>query len=629
MGFETDKNKIDKAYRDGDPLISDYEYDETFGVNASDMESVSEFKSKVKHGVFMGSLNKVSLFDEHGQYARREFRKWWTGFEPSPITVASWKYDGLSCELIYKNGRFKKAISRGDGVYGEDITDQVMQMENFKIVISEYFTGSLKAEIVMRKSSFSRYLEETTDKILYANERNGAAGAVRANRNCEYLSLMYWGVDEGDRYMMDIYAFTTLEDLGFTGVEYVEFSSLKEFDNVYEKMLDIRQTLDFLVDGLVVSIDDSDLKEHVGFDSRKRPKFRIAVKFPSPSAETTIKDIEWAMGKNGTITPVGIVEPVDLGVTVERVSLANIDKMKEKRIMIGDRIILRRAGDVIPFCEKNLTEHENYKVLYPEKCPTCETLTKVKGAFLICPNLNCPARAIGNIEKWMNKMKEHFRITNTIGRERIRELYHNKTISDVADMYELTVVQLVEDLSRCGIKLAENILKFQHYKVIPLDIFMSALNVGGIGKSIWKMMIDNSPYNTIEKIIEISEWRDIYQRKIEGLGEVRCIEMFEGIKANKELIKKLLSVGITPIHEKETVKRTGITGFNFVITGTFSMNRIEMIEFIQKNGGEVKSSVSKKVDYLVAGDNTGKTKLTKAKSLNVEIITEKQLIDRV
>lgn len=609
------KETADIAYRSGNPLMSDKDYDEKFGINASDMDT-PDFENKTKHKCLMHSLKKIKIdFDGDTPDLSKLFS--WMG---DNLVVASWKYDGIAVELQYENGKFDKAVTRGDGHYGEEITKNVMKMNNFVSKISNMFSGSVKAEIVMCHDDFKEYLETTNDKKPYDNPRNGASGAAREStgRNCKFLTLKCYGIEMNPYCVGDIDTFMTLEGFGFKDVHYKVIKNHQELAQTYTDMLTKRNTLNFEVDGIVLSIESADEKEELGF-SGGRPNYRIAAKFPPQSKVTKIKDIVWQVGKSGHITPVAVIEPADLGVKVGRATLANMNKMNELKVHIGDFIIVSRRGDVIPHVEKNLTEHENYRINYPKQCPVCENDTFIDGAFLICSNIDCEARKIGDINHWLRKIKDHYKI-HCMGPETVDQLFEKGIIEDVPDLYELTTNMLIENLDRCGIASASNMLRFQLYKKIPLKLFLDGLNVPDIGGSIWEWII-NAGYDSIEKIEGLTII-GLANEGIEGISELRAESIVAGFQDKLDLVHDLICVGVEPFFEKSKAIDSPITGKVFVITGTLTMDRSQMEGIIKQYGGIVKSGISKKVDYLVIGKNVGATKTNKADKLGVPMITE-------
>lgn len=616
--FKVKKSDADSAYRDGNPIMSDAEYDKVFGLDASDMDTeVVSNLSKATHNVFMHSLSKLDVTNGF-----ENIRKWCG----NSTLIVSWKYDGLAVELIYKYGKFQKAITRGDGSVGEVISDAVMKMKNFHKNLDADFTGSLKAEIIMKKSDYATYLQHTLDKNPYSNTRNGASGAARSTdtRNAKYCSLMYYGVQEDNPYETDYNQFVSLK--GWVDDVVFNTASRNTIEDVYRQMSEQREELDFDVDGIVVAKNSSDTKEVLGFDSRNRPRFKIAVKFPYYEKETILRNIIWSNGKSGHVTPVAEFDTIDLGALVSRASLANLNIMnsiwKAKTPRVGDVIMVSRRGDVIPNIESLLRQGNGSTLTPPKQCSVCGVELKVNGPFLVCVNDSCASKSVGNIEHWLNKIKDHFRV-HCMGPETVAELFQLGVIKDVDCLYKLTPSDLMSSLQRCGVRLAKNMLNFQECKHIPLHIFMGALNIENIGTRVWSTFIENTKYKSLADILELTVGK-ILAENVEGIGESRANAMYVGLCNRRELVHRLLDLGLIVAEASKVVsKNTPITGKSFCVTGTLSLDRLAFEGKIKDMGGIVKG-VSKKLDYLIVGNLPGMTKLDKAEKYNIKMITEEE-----
>lgn len=613
--FKIKKSDADKAYRDGRPIMSDAQYDETFGINASDMDTPSSL-NKARHRVFMHSLSKLSVVDGFDKICN------WCG---NNTMIVSWKYDGLAVELIYQDGKFQQAITRGDGNVGEDITHNVVRMKNFHPEIDD-FSGSLRAEIIMKKSDYKIYLAETHDKNPYSNTRNGASGAARssAGENSSYCTLMYYGVDDDNPLESDYTQFVALK----MWVDEVVFNTAtrKNIADIYKQMSEQREDLDYDVDGIVVSINSPDVKEALGFGSGNRPRFKVALKFPYYQKETTLRKIVWQNGKSGHITPVAEFDPIDLGVTVTRASLANLNVMqaiwKAKMPRIGDVLMVSRRGDVIPNVESLIKAGDGDILQTPTQCTVCGSKLEVNGPFLVCANKSCGSRSVGNLEHWLSKMKDYFRI-HCMGPETVSELFEKGVIKDVDDLYKLTVPDLVQSLEKCGTRLAKNMLNFQDYKKMPLHVFMGALNIESIGTRVWETFIENSQYKSIDEILSLSVTK-ILRAGVEGIGESRANAMYVGICDRRDMVHKLIDLGVcAEAVVKNANTNLAIAGKSFCVTGTLTIDRIAFEGMIKDLGGLIKG-VSKKLDYLIVGNLPGVTKLDKAEKYNIKMITEEE-----
>lgn len=629
LGFKISKAEADKQYRAGTPVLSDAEYDAMFGADASDMDTPIDTSNleKCKHSTFMHSLSKLSCVGQDGSVDFSKITKW-CGDQK---LIVSWKYDGLAVELVYDSGKLVRAITRGDGDVGENITANVVKMQNVRLTLDEEFTGSVKAEIVMKTTDFTKYREQTTDKTPYSNTRNGASGAARSSssKNCEYCTLMYYGVDEDDEFEADYSQFATLKRWYRNVVFHT--TTADGLPALYKKMLEEREELNFDVDGIVVSINSPSEKKQLGFDTRKRPRFKVAIKFPFSSVETTLQRIIWSSGRGGHITPVAKFNEIFLGVNVSKASLSNLDSIEKiwgtEKPRVGDVICVSRRGDVIPKVEHLVRRSEDGAELeYPTSCLVCGDMLHRDGPFLTCLNTQCNTRRIGNIEHWISKLKDHFRFYS-MGPETIDQLYSLGLVSELPDLYTLDAKTLTSRLERCGSRLAANMLAYQEFKQMPLHIFLGALNMPEIGTTMWKLFVKNSKYKTIEQIMELAldDRADslILAENVEGIGSSRAIAMAEGLYEWEPTIRTLLRLGIEPKPEIPVVKvQSPITDKSFCITGTLSKDRPVFEADIRALGGITKSGVSKKLDYLIIGDLPGNTKLTKAENLGIPIITE-------
>lgn len=613
---QTRKKEADQAYERGEPIMTDQDYDSEFGLNASAMDSPQEDTgwNKFTHiNVHMHSLNKV-------QFA--SFQDW-VNSHPCSHYTCTWKYDGLAIALYYENREFIRAVTRGDGKVGDDITANVRKMQNLPLTLPDDWSSDqvvIKAEIVMRYSSYSLYLQETSDSKPYANTRNGAAGAAKSHdgRNCKYLTIIPYeivdGTPRGEPYMMS--SLTIAFD--YTPDFYV-YRTYHELEEKYYELNKTRTTIDFAVDGMVVCVSDPELKTK--YDSQGMPEFKVALKFPPLMKESTIIKIEWSMGRSLTLTPVAIIEPIDLGVNVQRVSLANVDNVINMKINPGDRVLVSRRNDVIPYIEKNLNPRPRPAIIILE-CPICNGSAKIIGKFLKCVNPSCPALEIGNTEKWISEIKKHFK-TKGLGPEGIEAIYDSGLIASTPELYTLNPDELAACLSNTNNKKAENMLEFQNHKEIPLHVFLAGLNISGLGKSIWNIVID-AGFNTLDKLTTMQAFMIMH---LDNIGAERADLMVKGLVAKADLISSFASVGVKPICAKPAPIVEGkLKGKSFCITGVLSKPRGVIEDTIRDHGGTIKSGVSKGLDYLVAGANVGATKTTKAQKYGTAVIDEHTLV---
>lgn len=644
MGFKISKELADKRYRDGNPIVSDQRYDQLFGSEASDMDTPS-VTNKVKHSFFMGSLSKLSCVNSEGELDVDTILRNFGG----SLLVATWKYDGLAVELKYQNGTFTQAVTRGDGEWGEDITDSVRKMKNLVLSIPKEFTGSLRAEILMLKSDYQTYISTTKDKNPYTNPRNGASGAARSHNgnNCRFCTLKYYGVNDG-LWGSERMVFRLLEECDvispgeyaycFADPVIAEQMTSLSLASVYECMASGRSDMDFEADGMVVCVNSPGQKQDMGVDTRGRPRYKVAIKFPSNAKETTLRDIEWSVGKGSHITPVAIFDEIDLGVNVTRASLANLDVIKKlwngETPRTGDVILVSRRGDVIPKVEGVVSSCETGTPLeVPTECAGCGGMTSYDGPFLICPNPSCGTRKLGDILKWIEELKAYFRFTG-IGPETIEKLYDCNLVTDICDLYRVDIRSVMGALDLKGTdsepsKMAQNILTYQEFKEIPLIVFLGAFNTPDVGTSLWSMFVKNTKFNSLDHILSINAGNseidaEFFETEVEGLGKTRKDLMYQSIERWRGTIGELLLLGVKvpPYIPATPCAVTPISGKTFCITGGLTKERPAFEAYIQSLGGIPKGGVSKKLDYLIIGDLPGSTKLDKAEKYGIKIINE-------
>jgi DNA ligase (NAD+) len=610
------KIKADKAYEAGKEIMTDQEYDQEYGVNASALvvPDISPWK-KHKHDIQMPSLFKVNVITPENKINLSDVHVWLEKHASKQYTVSP-KYDGTAIKIYYENGKLVRAVTRGDGNIGEDCTRNVLKARNVLPEISDVYVREVLGEVVLPRSTFKKHLTE-----IYANPRNGAAGALKdfKGKHAKHLSIRYYGVISEDVSLdSEIKKFRLLKTLGFKAVQFAVVANYDELRAYYLKLHKGRFEADYDTDGVVIKVNRASLQQKMGYRPDGKAKYACAIKFPYIQKTTIVKEIEWSLGNSGNFTPVAIVKKVDLGVDVRRVSLANLDIMKGLQISIGDEVVVSRRGDVIPKIEKNNTKHENWTLDYPVKCSVCKESTIIDGPQLLCSSPTCPSRYLGDLYKWSAKIKDHFKVKG-LGPERIYQMYQAGLIKTPADLYKLKPEQLIGKIEGVKEAAAENILEFQKHTKIPLDLFMSALNIPHIGQSIFAFLI-SAGYDTLEKMLKMSHYE---LAAVDNLGDIRANLILTWMKKKSDVIKSLLE------HlelEKPKAPKTGkLNGQTFLITGTLSKPRHEIEGMITDKGGKIASGVSKNLNYLVCGEKAG-SKLEKAQKLEVAILNEEQLI---
>lgn len=633
------------------PEISDYEYDMMYAELCRLESEHPEFYDpasptqrvggkaldkfeKVTHNARMDSLSDVFSFEELGDFLVRVKQT-----VKAPVYSVEPKIDGLSVALRYENGVFVQGATRGDGITGEDVTQNLKTVFSIPLRLSEPLSLTVRGEVYMPRRVFEKINARRLEagKPLMANPRNAAAGSLRqldpkitAERK---LDIFVFNFQQGQLYpdghepLTHSETLDRLSELGFTVLqERIQTSDRKEIIAHIRKLGDMRDDLEYDIDGVVIKIDSLADRVSLGYGTNT-PKWAVAYKFPPEEKQTRLEDIEVAVGRTGVLTPTAILAPIRLaGTTVSRATLHNLDFIRERDIMIYDTVTVRKAGDIIPEVVKaNPEKRDGTQVPFymPEKCPSCgEPVFRDEndGASIRCTNSQCPAQLSRSIEHFASKGAMNI---DGLGPQIVELLLENKLISDAADLYSLTEAD-IESLDRMGKKSAQNLIKaIAASKSAGLERLIYALGIRNIGEVAASALakrcqtLENCFSITVDKLLEIPDF---------GQVTADCVVNFFSHPQNISLCKRLADAGLTvsAISKPDSDKLSGLT---FVITGTLpTMSRDEATELIRANGGKVSGSVSKKTDYLLAGEAAG-SKLTKAQQLGVTVISEEQLTD--
>jgi len=566
---------------------------------------VSEWK-KEKHLIPLGSLDKVNTPEEITSWAINSAKN-------KDILVMS-KIDGLSLGVQYQNGRAIKGVSRGGGLEGEDLFNNVIKMNGFKNKVSDNFSGTIRCEIVLKNEDHKKYLSS------YSNTRNAASGVARRydGSQSEHLSIIAYQVIGDKSFPTEVSQIKWLEDNGFEVPKYKLCESAKDvvqFWNEYQSS--IRSKIDYDVDGLVCAINDLEFQYDLG-ETAMKPKGKMAFKFPNETAKSKIKKIDFQVGSSGRITPVVTIDKVKiLGVDIERASVYNMAYLQRLELDVGAEVLVCRANDVIPRIEDNLVKTGTV-ISAPKNCPVCSGKVEMQGEYLVCTNIdNCEAQQVGKLENWISNLN-----VLELGETLIQKLFKEGLVKDVADFYTLSIKQL-SSLDRMGDKSAENVYKSLHsIKDLTLDIFLGSLSTPNVGINTIKIIMD-AGHDTLEKIQKLSE-NDL--QKIKGVGPQKAKSLYESLKLNKVLIEKMFNNGIS-IKEKVVGKLTGKT---FCFTGSANLPRKVLESKVTENGGLVKSSVNKELGYLVTNDTDfTSSKAVNAKKFGVKIISEELFLNMI
>ena len=585
--------------------------------------SVKEFK-KVKHLSEMLSLDKC--------YDEKDLQDWASKFEGE--VLVSPKIDGLAVELRYDDkGHLILGATRGDGKVGEDITPNVKMIGDIpsKIPLDPPFLKGgqggfeIRGEIYMRLSVFKKYKDQ------FANPRNLAAGAVKQKDplKTKAYQLSFFGYDIlGLDLKTEAEKFKLLHSFHIPTVE-SKLCKKEKMQEVYEHFLAERDHHDYETDGVVFKANLVSEQERLGVTAH-HPRYSIAYKFQGDSGSTTLKEVEWSVARTRVITPVGVVEPVELsGATVTHVSLHNVGLMQKLGLRKGAKVLMMRRGGVIPNLESVLEKGKGEEVKVPKKCPSCGSPTEMKDDFLYCTNKEgCRQAKMQELEHFMKVIE-----CDGFGEKLIEKLYDNGFVQDAADFYTLKVKDLLE-LERMGEVLAEKLVgNIQAKRELPLDVFLRALGIRELAKHSSKILVKE--FGTLEKIQTVSEEE---LSAIHTIGPVIAREVVEGLKRKKNLINKLLKyveVGASALGGRPM--RTTLQGKSFLFTGALaSMDRKEAEKKVEALGGEIASGVSKDLTYLVIGSEGYKNrdkgnKWIKAEQLiakgsSLKIISEEEFL---
>ncbi len=584
---------------------------------------------KVEHKVQMGSLQDVFSLEQVKAFTERCEES-----SIKPTYVVEPKIDGLSVSLEYVNGEFVRGSTRGDGFIGEDVTANLKTIKSIPLKLKEPVPFlEVRGEVYMPRETFFQLVEnqENNGETPFKNPRNAAAGSLRqknpkivAERKLDIFVFNIQQID-GVELTSHKQSLDYLKKLGFKVIaEYVQVERYSEISERIEHIGNMRSEYSFDIDGVVIKIDDFAIREKMGATS-KVPKWAVAYKFPPEEKETKLIDIEVNVGRTGAITPVAIFEPVLLaGTSVSRAVLHNQEFITEKDIRIGDIILVRKAGEIIPEVLKSV-KHTDNSVPYtlPEYCPVCGDMAVkyADEAVLRCPNVDCPAQLKRNIIHFASKGAMNI---DGLGDAIVTQLVDNGLISGVADLYKLTVEQL-ETLERFGKKSAENLVNaIENSKENSLERVIFGLGIRNIGQNGAKLLCNR--FGSIDAIMNASS-DDI--SAIDGFGDIMAESVVSAFNDNhfSEVVFELKSLGVKMEYEKQESDDRRFEGKTFVLTGTLpTMTRDEAKEIIVRLGGKAAGSVSKKTSYVVAGEDAG-SKLTKAQELGITILSEQEFLD--
>lgn len=636
-----------KYYDDDSPEISDFEYDMLMSELKNLEREFPEFISKnsltqrvggtvktgfakVEHFVPLQSLQDVFSLEEVQEFCVKMQKE-----DINVSYVVETKIDGLSVALEYKNGEFIKGATRGNGLVGEDVTENLKTIKHIPQKLKEPIDIIVRGEVFIGKEDFEKLNDELDEDNRFANARNLAAGSLRqldskiaASRP---LDIFIFNVQKCDSIKLTSHydSLQYLKKIGFNiNPVLIPCDTIKKVKNAIERIGEMRLNLGFGIDGAVVKVDNLDLREKIG-TTFKTPKWAVAYKYPPEQKETTLKDIICQVGRTGALTPMAILEPVVVaGSKISKTTLHNEDFVKEKGLKIGDRVIIQKAGDVIPevvsaVVEKRTGEEKEFEM--PTTCPVCGgQVIRVPGqAVNKCIGIECPARNLRNIEHFASK--EAMNIEG-LGEKLIKQLYDKGLINNIADIYSLKAEDIAS-LKKNGKKFAEKLVQsINKSKENNLDRLITALGIEQVGAKSAKILAKK--FKNIDNLMKAKFGTLTF---VEEIGEITAnsVKEFFMQEQTKDLINRLKVAGVN-MKEKDDVNNDNrFLGKTFVLTGTLEKyTRDEASEIIENFGGKTSGSVSKKTSYVLAGEDAG-NKLSKAQSLDIPVITETQFEEMI
>ena len=661
MNFEQAKKRAEelrpllqyytKKYFDDEQVVSDYEYDmlmrELKQIEKEYPELITEDSptqrvgtgaikkgfEKVTHEVPLQSLQDVFTFEEVEEFDQR-MQKAAIEFSRPLDYVVETKIDGLSSAIEYRNGKLYRGATRGNGIVGEDVTQNISTIKHVPKELKEPISITVRGEVFIGKTDFDKLNEDRLleEQEQFANARNAAAGSLRqldskitASRP---LDIYVFNVQKCDDITFKTHyeSLLYLERLGFN-VNPVKIlcKNMQEVRDAIYKIGEMRNGLDFGIDGAVVKVNDLELREKVG-TTYKTPRWAVAYKYPPEKKETLLKDIVCQVGRTGAITPMAILDPVYVaGSKISKTTLHNEDYIKQNDIRIGDRVIIQKAGDVIPeVVGVNKDKRDGTEKIFemPRICPVCgaEAVREEGEAVVRCIGIECPAKLYRSIIHFASKDAMDI---DGLGEAIIGELIERKLISNIADIYKLTIDD-VASLKKNGKKFAQNLINaIEESKKRDLYRVINSLGIRHVGVKLAKTLARY--FKDMDKLI-VATYEEL--RMIDDVGEITADTIYEFFRQEQtiDLINKLKQANVNmkaEIQENEDGKFAGKT---FVLTGSLEhYSREEASEIIEKMGGKTSSSVSKKTDYVLAGEDAG-SKLKKAQELGITIISEEEFI---
>lgn len=651
-----------KYYVEDNPELEDWEYDKLFH-ELEDLErenpslitpdsptqrvgGISEKFSQVAHKTRLYSLDNSNDANELRLWYHRVLKD--VGVQKSSQLslldfhfedielVSELKIDGLAVSLTYEKGIFTQGLTRGDGVIGEDITNNLKTIKAIPLKLFEEVDIEVRGEIYMPISSFNKLNENQikNNQKTFANPRNAAAGSIRqldpkisASRDLSifiYAAVVDKELQKKYKILSHSDAMDFCKKLGFKVNNYKKCQNISEVINFCREMEDYRKTLDYATDGVVIKVNSIAKQNELGFTSRV-PKWATAFKFPPEEVWSTLKEVEFSVGRTGIVTPVAIIEPVNLsGSVVSRASMYNFDEIERLNISLNDEVLIKKAAEIIPKVVKSRKSNNSKPLVLPKNCPSCNTpLTTLEGEVAVfCPNKeNCPAQIKGRIEYFASKQAMDI---DGLGGNVIEKLIKRNLIHEISDIYKLTP-EILMTLDLIKDKASSNIINaIEKSKDVLLSKFINALGIRYVGKESSDILAQN--YKTIDELKE-AKYEDL--AAIVGIGEkmAKNVALYFADEKNLRIIDELIALGVKITNKYSGVVDLRLKGQSFVITGTLETTSREVAQGkLKELGAKTPNSVSKNTTYVVIGENPG-SKATKARELGIKILSEKDLLD--
>ncbi len=634
------KRWADAYYIDDNPLVTDEEYDRLYHEVKEYEAKHSEFidpssptqrvGAPLKDG-FVKAKHPSRMWSMEDVFNKQELIEWIERIKKI-VQVDRYyvepKFDGASLNLIYDDGKLIRAITRGNGVEGEDVTNNAKAINSIRLEIDYKGFIEIRGEVLMRYSDFERINKERLERgeQLFANPRNAAAGSLRqldptivAERN---LLFMPWGVGVNSldfEYLSDLMDF--VYKLGFREPPVRRVChTTTEIEELYEELMKMRPNLEVMLDGMVVKVDSLAKQEQLGF-TQKAPRWQVAYKFPAIEKETKIIDVILQVGRTGVITPVAKLEPVAIeGVIVERATLHNFDFIDQLGVMIGDVVTLIRSGDVIPKIIRVLPDFrdgDEVPIEHPTHCPSCGSELLDEGALIKCQNLSCPARVVNNIIHFASKGCMNI---DGLGKKIVELLYEKRLVTDIEEIYTLKEKkEALLSLEGFKEKRVDKLLAaIEESRRRECWRFIKALGIEHIGEVAAKKICQKFR----EKFLDASKEELL---SIDGFGEEMTLSYEEFMRVNRDKVLRLLNY-ITLEMPQEIKEDSPFSGKTVVLTGSMSRPRGEIKAMLESLGAKVTGSVSKKTDFVIYGEEA-RSKLTKAQELGVATLTEDEMLE--